>query len=101
MMKRILIATVLAATAATSAHAIGRYNINSMSCDRVQDIVASDGAAILRYTSPTSGMTLYDRYVANGSWCETPKVMKSTSVPTADEPYCPVYFCKEPTWKKN
>lgn len=99
MMNRIFLAACLSVAAAGSAKAIGRYTIDHMDCGEVQDILDSDGAAILRYHSPRSGMLLYDRYVANGNWCEHPKVARSSSVPTADTPHCPVLVCKEPVLK--
>ena len=99
MMNRIILAAAVTLAAAGSAQAISRYNINNMACAEVQDILYSEGAAILRYSSPRSGMTLYDRYVGNGGYCEHPKVAKRASVPTADTGHCPVLQCKEPTYK--
>ena len=76
---------------ATDASAISRYNIDNMSCDRVQAIIQSDGAAILRYRGHT-GLTLYDRYVSSRRYCQGGE---TTSVPTADTSSCPVERCVE------
>ncbi len=94
-MKRVLAAAVLAISV-VPAHAIERYNINNWSCARAQDTIASAGAAILRYTSSSgSGMTLYDRFVANGSYCPGGQYAAIKGVPTADRKHCPLYYCKD------
>jgi hypothetical protein len=76
------------------ASAISRYNIDKMSCDRVLAIIASEGAAILRYRGRT-GVTLYDRYVFSRRYCPSSQTTETVSVPTADTRYCPVEHCVE------
>jgi hypothetical protein len=83
--------------ASTDAHAIRRVNTENKSCAAVQDIVYSDGAAILRHTSKRiAGLPLYDRYVANDSFCQFDQVTEWSSVPTADDPTCRVKHCVRP-----
>lgn len=76
------------------AQAISRYNTQSMSCARVQAVLRSEGAAILRWRS-NSGAPLYDRYVANGGYCDSDDVTRAASVPTADNRACLVLKCFE------
>ena len=79
--------------AASDAWAITRHDITGMSCAKVQSIVQAEGAVILRYRSPGSGMTLYDRYVRDNSFCSSGEISVRASVPTPDRPYCPVKKC--------
>jgi hypothetical protein len=79
---------------AADASAISRYNIEKMSCDRVQAIIESEGAAILRYRGRT-GVTLYDRYVSSRRFCQSSETTETVGVPTADSRSCPVRRCIE------
>lgn len=92
-MKTVILA-LMVALVPMSAQAISRYNVSGMSCDRVHAILSQEGAAILRYPSPRSGITLYDRYVANSLLCDAYQYADRTYIPTADTPSCPVYNCK-------
>jgi hypothetical protein len=93
-MKTLLIALGFCLIAA-DAQAISRYDPTRMSCDRVQDTVAANGAVILRYRSPRNpGLTLYDRYVASQQFCDMGEVRARAYVPSADADSCPVYKCK-------
>ena len=92
-MKRVVFALPMMLMAA-EASAISRYNIDNMSCDRVLAIIATEGAAILRYRGRT-GLTLYDRYVFNRRFCQSSQTTETVSVPTADTRYCPVEHCVE------
>lgn len=81
---------------AGQAHAISRYESQSLTCGEAQSIVASEGAAILRYRSERNpGLPLYDRYVAHGGYCQSSEYAKNDWVPTADTPSCPVLSCEE------
>ncbi|MGB3501323.1 MAG: hypothetical protein WBA44_06850 [Mesorhizobium sp.] len=91
-MRTIIIAACLAATV-LPASAISRLNTQTMQCENVQRRVQSEGAAILRYKSPRTNMTLYDRYVAHGGFCDTDEYAKIEVVPTADTPRCRVFKC--------
>ena len=53
-------------------------------------------AVILRYRSPHNpALTLYDRYVSDGRYCQSSEVATRTGVPTADSNYCPLRKCIE------
>jgi hypothetical protein len=92
-MKAILIALCLSLIGA-EAQAISRHNPTRMTCDEVQATIAREGAVILRYTSPSSGLPRYDRYVASRDFCDLGEVRNRTYVPSADYRSCPVYNCK-------
>ena len=95
-MKRIAIALPILLAAAADASAISRYDIGNKSCAQVQSIVQSERAVILRYRSPHNpALTLYDRYVSDGRYCQSSEVATRTSVPTADTYNCPVRKCIE------
>ena len=91
-MKQIAI-TILFVLIASSASAISRYDIGSMSCAKVNAIIQSEGAAILRYRSPRNGITLYDRYVSGRSGCKRTQDIQHVGLPTSDRASCPVYKC--------
>ncbi len=93
-MKASLIALGLCLIAA-DANAISRVDPTRMSCDRVQETVAANGAVLLRYRSPRNpNLTLYDRYVASDRFCEMGEIRAHAYVPSADLDACPVYKCK-------
>ncbi|MBP2547273.1 hypothetical protein J2858_000166 [Neorhizobium galegae] len=97
-MRKILATAVLAVLgtaflAGAEAQAISRYNSTAMSCAAVQDAIAREGAAILRYPG-RNGITLYDRYVASGRLCASGEFAKASSVPTTDLRNCPVRHCE-------
>ncbi|MCC2609320.1 hypothetical protein [Neorhizobium petrolearium] len=77
------------------AFAISRYNSTGMSCAAVQRVIRREGAVILRYPSRNvRGMTLYDRYVVDSSFCDGREFADRATVPAADTPRCPVRACK-------
>lgn len=94
-MKSVVLA-LMVALVPMSAQAINRYQVNTMSCDQVHGVLIREGAAILRYPSPRTGITLYDRYVANDRFCDAYEYPDLTYIPTADTPSCPVYHCMRP-----
>jgi hypothetical protein len=87
----------LALAAATlPAHAISRYNSESLTCAEAQSIVIGEGAAILRYRSENNpSLTRYDRFVRNSAFCQASENAKTDWVPTADTRSCPVLKCQE------
>lgn len=94
-MKTLLIALGLCLIAA-DAQAISRYDPTRMSCDRVHETVDDHGAVLLRYRSPRNpSLTLYDRYIASGRFCNLGEYAARSSVPSADLDHCPVYKCKQ------
>lgn len=92
-MRTILLAVALTMLAA-DAQAISRYQSTSMSCAQAQGVVEGEGAVILRWKSPTSGVLRYDRFVRDDGFCATGEEASLTTVPTADARSCPVYNCK-------
>lgn len=77
------------------AHAINRYTSTSMSCAEVSSTISREGAAIMRYTSPRTGNLLYDRYVANRSFCDPGQTTRRVSIPTAGQQSCLVNRCEQ------
>ena len=95
-MKRIAIALPILLAAAADASAISRYDTGNKSCAEVQGIVQSQGAVILRYRSQHNpALTLYDRFVSDGRYCQSSEIATRTGVPTADRNYCPLRKCIE------
>jgi hypothetical protein len=78
---------------ASPALAISRYNPVDRTCASVQQTIANERAVILRYQS-RSGNLLYDRYVSDDNQCGSGSYAARTSVPTRDNPNCPVYNCR-------
>jgi hypothetical protein len=93
-MKRIAL-TVLFVVVAFGASAISRYDIGSMTCDRVHAIIQSEGAAILHYRSPRNAVALYDRYVSGRNYCRRTQYIEQVGLPTSDSASCPVYKCTQ------
>jgi len=94
-MKRLLVAAALCLVA-FEASALERYDIDDMTCEQVQALVAQDGTAILRYRSKRSfSLPLYDTYVSGQQACDNSQVAQRTGVPSTDRKYCPVYKCVE------
>ncbi|MDQ0454042.1 hypothetical protein [Rhizobium paknamense] len=96
-MKSMFSAGVLLAVSfvATDALAIQRYNSTTMTCEGVRQAVRSEGATILRYPSKrVAGMTLYDRYVRDRGFCNSNEYAERATVPTRDNPACPVLNCQ-------
>lgn len=88
----LMVATGVLALSA-QAHAINRYT--SMSCAEVSSTISREGAAIMRYTSPRTGNLLYDRYVANRSFCDDGQTTRRVSIPTAGQQSCLVNRCEQ------
>ncbi len=77
------------------ASAIVRYMVQDMTCTDVQNSVSRDGVAILYRQAGRNGVPIYDRYVANGSFCQAGQDTIKESVPTADTPTCRVSKCMD------
>ena len=76
------------------ASAIVRYMVQGMSCVEVQDALNRDGTAIL-YRQGKSGVTLYDRFVKDGSFCPTGYTVAREGIEVADTGDCRVAKCIE------
>jgi hypothetical protein len=88
---------VILALVPVEASAIVRYMVQGMTCAEVQNSVDRDGVAILYRQASKSGVPLYDRYVANGSFCQAGQDTIKESVPTADTQNCRVSKCLDGT----
>ena len=84
---------VILALVPVEASAIVRYMVQGMTCAEVQDSVNRDGVAILYRKSGSAGVPLYDRYVANDSFCQAGQDTIKESVPTADTQSCRISKC--------
>jgi len=94
-MKRSLLAAAFCLVA-FEASALERYDIDNMTCEQIQAIVAKDGSATLRWRSTRSfSLPLYDTYVHGQESCENSEVALRSGVPSTDRKYCPVYKCVE------
>lgn len=92
-MKRLLLAATVFALVPANAFAIVRYMVQDMSCAEVQSAINRDGVAILYRKAGSTGIPLYDRYVANQSYCQGGQITISEGVPTADTKSCRVSKC--------
>lgn len=93
-MQKYVVAAILALMP-VEASAIVRYMVQDMTCAEVQDSVTRDGVAILYRKAGSSGVPLYDRYVANQSFCQAGQDTIKESVPTADTRSCRVSKCMD------
>jgi hypothetical protein len=94
MTKRLLLIICLFAIS-VPAHAISRYNTPSLNCDRIQTILKTENAAILRFPSPRiADLTLYDVYVSHERYCDYGEFGKTAYVPARDTRQCRVTECK-------
>jgi hypothetical protein len=78
---------------ASPAMAISRVNPTTLTCAAVQQSIANEKAVLLRYQS-RSGNILYDRYVTDRNQCDPGSYAAMSSVPTRDNPSCPVRNCR-------
>lgn len=90
-----MLAAICLMTLSAEALAISRHDSTSMTCAQAQSAVRNEGAVILRWKSPGSGVQRYDRFVRSDGFCETGEEASLTSVPTADARSCPVYNCRQ------
>jgi hypothetical protein len=90
--KKFFVAGIVALTP-VEASAIVRYMVQDMTCAEVKDSVSRDGVAILYRKSGSTGVPLYDRYVANESFCQSGQDTIKESVPTADTQSCRISKC--------
>jgi hypothetical protein len=85
---------VLFSTVAFNAWAIVRYIVQDMTCTAVQQALERDGVAIL-YRQGGSGITLYDRFVKDASFCAAGYTTASEAIAVADTDTCRVAKCIE------
>jgi hypothetical protein len=98
MKRAILLGLLAASTAANTAFAIGRYDARTYTCSQAQALIDREEAVIFRYpASRAQNMTLYDRYVSDGGFCDRGYYASRAYIPTRDSPSCPVYMCRSTT----
>jgi len=76
------------------ASAIVRYMVQGMTCAEVAEALDRDGVAIL-FRPGKSGITLYDRFVKDGSACPVGSTAAVERIISADTDACPVTKCIE------
>jgi hypothetical protein len=65
-----------------------------MSCERVQQILRSEGSAVLRHRSARNpSLVLYDRYVSETRGCGVNQTAVTSSLPVAGGKSCRVSQC--------
>ncbi len=78
-----------------AANAAQRLDTQTSTCETIQQTLAQEGEAILRFPSKTTdGVMLYGRYVGGTGSCGSQEVEKSSSVPVSDGSMCPVTACQ-------
>lgn len=89
-----LLAVAMLVAAASPAEAISRHSAMQMSCGEITSIIRREGAAIFRYPSPRrTGLTLYDRYVRDSSFCTSHQTLERVYIPTESGGQCQVQHC--------
>jgi hypothetical protein len=92
--------TILTAAAllASSAVAVAQEaTTTAMTCTAAKQVVAQQGAAVLRTSAST-----YDRYVTSRAHCMVTELLEPAFVPTSDVRQCFVgYRCQEPISPPN
>lgn len=85
------LAAACATLIAASGAAFARPDTRSMTCAQAQALVGRNGAVVL-----TTGQYTYDRFVADGRYCDIPYIPKLTWVRTRDDRQCAVgYTCQQ------
>jgi hypothetical protein len=93
-MRNIILLATAAASIATPALAINRYNSMSYTCAAAQALIVRERAVIFRHpASDTKNITLYDRYVTDRRACNFNEYAFQDYLPTKDSKDCPVYTC--------
>ncbi|PZM07977.1 hypothetical protein CPY51_29945 [Rhizobium tubonense] len=64
-----------------------------MTCSAIHEKVAYKGAVVSMYPSTRPGLALFNRYVSNSLSCLGQGALGKASVPTIDDPRCPVTTC--------
>ncbi|PVE24781.1 hypothetical protein DC522_09205 [Microvirga sp. KLBC 81] len=79
------LASVMLAALSTGAMAQSAATTLTMTCQQARQIVASQGAVVLR-----TGPTTYDRYVRDPSFCGRSMTVQPAWIRAADTAQCPV-----------
>ena len=93
-MSRLLAVAIMLAAAASPVEAISRYSALQLSCGEITSIIRREGAAIFRFPSPRrTGITLYDRYVRDSSYCASHQSLERVYIPSEGGGQCQVQHC--------
>ena len=92
-MNRLVVAAIFSMMS-FDASAIVRYMVEGMTCAEVKDALDRDGLAIL-FRKSQSGVTLYDRFVKDGSFCSAGYTSAGERISSADTDNCRVTKCIE------
>lgn len=93
MMTRLALA-VLFSIVSFDAWAIVRYMVQGMTCTEVREALDRDGVAIF-YRQGAAGITLYDRFVKDASFCSAGYTTANEAIAVADSEACRVAKCIE------
>lgn len=85
------IAHIILAFAPLTSTADARPSTQRFGCLGLHDFIDDAGAVVMN----TKNRNVYDRLVANRSYCEREKRLTRITVPTRDG-YCRVFICREP-----
>ena len=92
-MTRLAVAAVFSIVS-FDASAIVRYMVQGMTCAEVGEALERDGVAIL-FRPGKSGVTLYDRFVKDKSFCAAGYTTAAERISAADTDDCRVTKCIE------
>lgn len=90
---RWLVTAVMLMLVPAQAFGAVRYMVQDMTCSEVRYALDRDGVAILYRKSGKAGVPLYDRYVADKSFCQPGQDLIGEGIPTADTNSCRVSKC--------
>lgn len=71
-------------------------NTVQLTCEQTHDLIKRFGAINLK-----SGDVRFDRYVSSRNSCFSNQTLRTTNVPTKDQPKCPVQICVDPRSSNN
>ena len=84
---------ILLSLLAFDAHAQSTIDPTRLTCAETKAAIKRAGVAVLRWTSPTTGVPRYDRYVGRPSYCSFSQTTAAAFVPTRDRQKCGVTKC--------
>ncbi len=95
MVQRAAFAASLAclALASAEAQAMSRYTATSLSCDRIQSTIKSEGRTFLSWQSARTNLPLYGIFISNRRECGPDEGTERTYVPSSDKSACLVKKC--------
>jgi hypothetical protein len=79
--------------AAAEAQAVSRYTATSLSCDRIQSTIKSEGRAFFSWRSDSGNLPRYGIFISNRRLCQPDEGTQRTYVPSSDKQACLVKRC--------